>query len=174
MIGKVLNRWLTSGKLKREDLFIVTKLPPGGNRPNSVEKYLKESLKNLQVDYLDQYLIHCPFTFKEVEGNNHPHDENGEIMWENTDHVAVWKEMEKQVDAGRASTIGLSNFNERQIERILQNSRIKPATLQVEINLYLQQDPLVQYCKKNGVSLVAYSPLGSKGLQELLNKLGSE
>lgn len=137
-----------------------------------MEKYLKTSLEHLQLDYIDQYLIHTPFTFKDVPGDNHPKDENGCLLWENTDHLAVWKEMEKQVDAGRAKTIGLSNFNEKQIERILKSARIKPATLQVEINLYLQQYPLVEFCKRNGLSVVAYSPLGSKGLQELLSKMG--
>lgn len=97
-IGRALNRWLSSGKINRKDLFIVTKLPPGGNRPTSVETYLKKSLSNLQLDYVDQYLVHTPFTFKEVEGDLHPRDENGNMLWENTDHVAVWKEMEKQVN----------------------------------------------------------------------------
>lgn len=173
-IGRVLNRWLTAGKVARKDLFIVTKLPPSGNRPETVEKYLTKSLKNLQLDYLDQYLVHTPFTFAEKENDLHPMNDKGEIMWENTDQLGVWREMEKQVDAGKAMTIGLSNYNERQIERILKQCRIKPATLQVEINLYMQQGGLVEFCKKNGISVVAYSPLGSKGLQQLMNKLGSE
>lgn len=92
VIGKVLNRWITSGKVERKDLFIVTKLPPGGNRPESVAKYMKKSLENLQLDYLDQYLVHVPFTFVEVEGDNHPKNADGEMLAEmNTDHVAIWK-----------------------------------------------------------------------------------
>jgi len=70
--------------------------------------------------------------------------------------------MEEQVDAGRAKAIGLSNFNEKQIQRILDNSRIKPANLQIELHVYFQQRPLVEFCKKNNITVVAYSPLGSK------------
>lgn len=74
-----------------EDLFLVTKLPPGGNRPEGVAKYLKKSLENLQVSYLDLYLVHTPFSFKDVEGNLHP-IKDGKIDFDpTTDHVAVWK-----------------------------------------------------------------------------------
>lgn len=70
----------------------MTKLPPGGNRPEGVSKYLKRSLEYLQVDYLDLYLVHTPFAFKDVEGNLHPTTPDGRIdMDVTTDHVAVWK-----------------------------------------------------------------------------------
>lgn len=70
----------------------MTKLPPSGNRPEAVEKFLKRSLENLQVDYVDVYLVHVPFGFKDIEGNLHPINEQGEIDLDlTTDHVAVWK-----------------------------------------------------------------------------------
>ncbi|GLV43322.1 uncharacterized protein CBL_03865 [Carabus blaptoides fortunei] len=173
VIGRVLKRWITSGKVNRKDLFIVTKLPPGGTRPESVAKYMKKSLESLQLDYLDQYLMHVPFAFKEIEGDNHPKNADGEILVDmNTDHLAIWKEMEKLVDAGLTHTIGISNFNIRQIERILSNARIRPVTLQIELHVYFQQNELVDFCKQNSISVTAYSPLGSKGLSELLAKLG--
>jgi len=71
--------------------------------------------------------------------------------------------MEAQVDAGRAKAIGISNFNEKQIQRILDSARIKPANLQVELHVYFQQRPLVDFCHKNGISVVAYASLGSRG-----------
>lgn len=74
-----------------EDLFLVTKLPPSGNRPEGVSKFIKKSLENLQVSYLDLYLVHTPFGFKDVEGDLHP-IKDGEIDMDfTTDHVAVWK-----------------------------------------------------------------------------------
>lgn len=71
--------------------------------------------------------------------------------------------MEAQVDAGRAKSIGLSNFNSQQIERIVQNARIKPANLQVELHLYFQQKRLREVCEKHGITVCAYGPLGSQG-----------
>ncbi|XP_055616189.1 1,5-anhydro-D-fructose reductase [Toxorhynchites rutilus septentrionalis] len=169
-IGKVLKEWLDAGKVTRNELFVVTKLPPHGTRASSVEKFLKRSLADLQLEYVDLYHIHVPFTVPEVDG---PFlmDDNGEIVLETTtDHVALWKAMEKVLEAGLARNIGLSNFNQRQIQRILDNCQIKPANLQIENHIYLQQPELVEFCKRNGITVTAYSPLGSKGIEQLLNR----
>lgn len=110
VIGRVLNRWLSSGRLKRkrtfhfqfisiqsvvalsgEDLFIVTKLPPRGNRPEGVQKYIKLSLEALQLSYVDVYLIHTPFAFNEVEGQMFPVKDGKADLDLTTDHVATWK-----------------------------------------------------------------------------------
>ncbi|XP_043471485.1 1,5-anhydro-D-fructose reductase [Leptopilina heterotoma] len=173
-IGKTLKNWIDSGRVKREELFIVTKLPPPGNRPSGVDKWLKKSLKDLQLDYLDMYLIHTPFSFKEVEGDLHPVNENGEIQLDmTTDHVAVWKEMEKQVVAGRTRAIGLSNFNISQITRILNVTTVPVSNLQIELHVYFQQNELVAFCKEKSITVTAYSPLGSRGLVKLLGKTES-
>lgn len=80
--------------------------------------------------------------------------------------------MEKQVDAGRTRAIGLSNFNIKQIQRILDNARIPPANLQVELHVYHQQRELVEFCKKNNIVVTAYAPLGSPGLIAVMEKRG--
>ncbi|XP_966351.2 1,5-anhydro-D-fructose reductase [Tribolium castaneum] len=175
VIGKVLNRWLSSGKLTRKDIFLVTKLPPGGNRPEAVSKYIKRSLDLLQVQYLDLFLIHVPFAFKDVEGDLHPMTPDGRIDIDpSTDHVALWKAMEAQLDAGLTKSIGLSNFNQKQIERVLQNCRIPPSNLQVELHAYLQQKELVEFCKTNKIVVTAYSPLGSPGLAKFMAQFGQK
>lgn len=82
--------------------------------------------------------------------------------------------MEAQVDAGRAKAIGVSNFNIRQIEHILKSARIPPANIQVEMHLYLQQKELLDFCKKTGVTVCAYAPLGSPNFKHFVKKLGAD
>lgn len=86
IIGEVVNKWLTSGKLNRNELFITTKLPPMGMYPEKVEHYLESSLKNLKLNYVDLYLIHSPEGIKQI-----PENREALEMDENIDHLAVWK-----------------------------------------------------------------------------------
>lgn len=76
------------------------------------------------------------------------------------------------MDAGRARTIGLSNFNIRQISRILENARLPPTNLQIELHAYHQQKELVDFCQKNKIVVTAYSPLGSPGLKQFMAAFG--
>lgn len=174
-IGRVLNKWLTSNKVKREDLFIVTKLPIYGNRASCVEKCLRKSLNDLQLSYVDLYLIHVPFGVPETDDGNFARDENDDIIFDkDINHVATWKKMEEMVNLGLTKSIGISNFNKRQVQRILDNSVIKPACLQIELHIYFQQNELVEFCKQNNIVVTAYSPLGSKGIANLNKMAGVE
>lgn len=84
------------------------------------------------------------------------------------------QKLEETVTSGKTKSIGLSNFNQRQIQRIIDNSTIKPACLQVELHIYFQQKELVAFCKANDIAVVAYSPLGSKGIKDLYKNAGVE
>jgi len=134
-------------------------------KAEEVEQYIKLSLEKLKLDYVDLYLIHFPVGLvSNNEFDLFPVDKNGQAILDvTTDHVALWKAMEDQVDAGRCKTIGLSNFNSVQIERIVQSARIQPSNLQVELHAYFQQKPLRDLCWKYGISVCAYGPLGSGG-----------
>ncbi|KAK9875414.1 hypothetical protein WA026_007807 [Henosepilachna vigintioctopunctata] len=176
VIGNVIKRWISNGKLKREDIFLVTKVPTYAIDPEGVREYLKKSLANLQMDYVDLYLVHTPFGIKIIEETLHSAVSSGsnvEIDYK-TDLLAVWREMEKQVDAGFTKAIGISNFNKSQVKRILDNCKIRPSSLQVELHPYLQQNELVDFCKENNIVVVAYSPLGSLGLSVYIEKLGKK
>ncbi|CAH1390869.1 unnamed protein product [Nezara viridula] len=173
-IGASLAKMFDTGKIKREDLFIVTKLPMIGNRAEDVEVFLRKSLENLKLDYVDLYLIHIPIGMVN-RGLNviFPKDEQGNLLIDHsTNIVEVWKAMEAQVDAGRTKNIGLSNFNQSQIKRILDNCRIHPTNLQVEMHIYLQQKDLVSFCKQNDITVCAYSSLGSPALLTVMKHRG--
>lgn len=94
VIGKVFNEWISSGRIRREDLFITTKLPVSGNRAEDVERCLKQSLADLQLQYLDLYLIHVPFAVPWTDGP-FTFEENGNVVQSETDHIKTWKVIKK-------------------------------------------------------------------------------
>lgn len=125
-----------------------------------VKQACQISLKNLNITYLDNYLIHWPMAYKDGE-ELYPKDENGKPIFSNIDYVDTWKAMEELVDAGLCRHIGLSNFNRVQIERVLKIARIPPANLQIECHPYLNQKDLMEFCKSHNIVVTAYSSLGS-------------
>lgn len=141
-------------------MFIASKLWSNSHRPDLVIPALKDTLKNLKTSYVDLYLIHWPFAYKEgPEG--FPYDAQGKIIFSNVDYVDTWKAMETAVDLGLAKSIGVSNFNSVQLQRVLDMCRIKPVTNQVECHPYLTQQKLSAFLKSKDIVLTAYSPLGS-------------
>lgn len=88
VIGRVINKWISSGKIKREDLFITTKLPLPGIHEDRVELFMKKSLENLQLSYVDLYLIHFPVGTNYVGSSVTPPDQT---VLEKSDHIAIWK-----------------------------------------------------------------------------------
>ncbi|XP_014273415.1 1,5-anhydro-D-fructose reductase [Halyomorpha halys] len=171
-IGRSLKKIFESGKIKREELFIVTKLPHHGNRREDVEYFLKRSLADLQLDYVDLYLVHSPIGYKRHDDitKDVPNFTQLELDME-TDLVDLWKGMEAQVDAGRAKYIGISKFNSRQIQKILDNCRIRPVNLQIEMTIYLQEKELVAFCHQNDITVTAFSPFGSPGIKAFVESM---
>ncbi|KAJ0173721.1 hypothetical protein K1T71_010870 [Dendrolimus kikuchii] len=166
-LGRALKRWIGGDPNKRKELFVVTKLPPGGNRPDLVSEYFNASINDLGLDYIDLYLMHTPFAFEHVPGDLHPKNPDGTMRIDNsTDLLAVWKAIIKLKETGRVKHVGVSNFNEEQLQRI--SAIEKPACLQVEIHALCQQGPLIEAANKLGIPIVAYSPLGSRALAEAL------
>jgi len=159
-IGQAFKKKFDEG-LKREELFVTSKLWNTKHDPADVEPALKESLRDLQLDYLDLYLIHWPIGLQGGE-DRFPKGPDGKLLYSEVDYTDTWQEMEKAVDKGLVRSIGLSNFNSKQIQRVLDVARIKPAALQVEIHPYLIQNELVNFCKENGIVVTGYSPLASR------------
>lgn len=163
VVGNVLQKWFKAGKVKREDLFIVTKLPIHAVHHDRVEKFLVEELKNLQLDYVDLYLVHNPAGIK-ADGWKPLINDKGECVPDLTTTLEqVWKAMEDQVTAGRAKAIGISNYSISQVERTAKCAKILPANHQVELNANYPKTALREVCAKYGITVCAFAPLGSPG-----------
>lgn len=156
-VGVGLRAKIEDGTVKREDLFITTKLWNNFHAKHLVRPKLEESLKSFQFDYIDLFLIHWPFAFKE-DAELWPSEDKS--AYSEIDYLETWQGMEECVTSGLAKNIGVSNFNSEQMDRLLKNRMIKPVINQIEVNVNLNQKKLIEFCKERDVLVVGYCPLG--------------
>ncbi|KAL0132764.1 hypothetical protein PUN28_000478 [Cardiocondyla obscurior] len=159
-IGTAIHAKIAEGVVKREDLFITSKLWNTFHRPALVEPAIKQTLADFNLDYIDLYLIHWPFGFKEGK-EIFPTSADGKVIITDEDYLDTWKAMENVLSKGLTKNIGVSNFNSEQLSRLLENATVKPVTNQVECHPYLTQKKLSDFCKEREILITAYSPLGS-------------
>ncbi|KAI1299359.1 1,5-anhydro-D-fructose reductase [Halotydeus destructor] len=161
-VGRALSYAISAGMVKRDELFVTSKLWLTFLAEDRVEQCLKRSLKHLQLSYVDLYLVHWPMAFKDDDDEMYPLSSDGSVSFR-TDitFTDTWRGMENILKLGLAKSIGVSNFNEDQINRLLEKATIKPAVNQIEHHPYLSQKQLVDYCKSQNITVTAYSPLGS-------------
>ncbi|XP_040201573.1 aldo-keto reductase family 1 member C1-like [Rana temporaria] len=161
-VGQAINAKIADGTVKREDIFYTGKLWSSNHVPERVRPALEKSLKDLGLDYMDLFIIHNPVELKPGD-DPFSKDENGKLIFHNTDIRDTWKALEACKDAKLVRSIGVSNFNSKQLELILNmpGLKYKPVCNQVECHIFLNQSKLLEFCKSKDIVLVGYSVLGS-------------
>lgn len=160
-VGEALAEAFQTGLVKREDLFITTKL--WNSDHGHVHEACKDSLKKLRLDYLDLYLVHFPVATKHtgVGTTASALDEDGVLDIDTTISLeTTWHAMEDLVSKGLVRSIGISNYDVFLTRDCLAYSKIKPAVNQIETHPYFQRDSLVKFCQKHGICVTAHTPLG--------------
>jgi len=160
VVGAAMREAFEAGTLRREELFVTTKLWNNNHRPERVRPALEASLRRLQLDYLDCYLVHTPFAFKPGD-EMYPRDEHEQPIYDaGVTLVETWRAMERLVDEGRARAIGLSDITLEKLKEIVAVARIKPAIVQIESHPYLPEWEMLKFCRQHGIVLQAFAPLG--------------
>ena len=159
-VGDAMQAAFKAGTVRREDVFVTTKLWNTNHRPERVKPAFDASRRRLQVDYVDCYLIHTPFAFRPGDEQD-PRDERGQVIYDpGVTLVETWRALERLVDDGQCKSIGLSDVTLEKLREIVAAARIKPAVVQVESHPYLPEWDLLDFCREHGIVLLAFAALG--------------
>ncbi|WP_055069672.1 aldo/keto reductase [Clostridium massiliamazoniense] len=149
-----VGRGIKESSVKREDIFLVTKLWNSDHGYENTIKAFNRSLENLQVEYIDLYLIH----------------------WPNKLNLETWRAFEDLYNAGKVRAIGVCNFKIGHLEELKKEAKIMPMVNQIEIHPLSSKENMLKYCNENNIQLVAWSPImrGKLSSNELINDLAKK
>jgi alcohol dehydrogenase (NADP+) len=158
-VGQGIADALGDGLVKRNELFVTSKLWNSSHRLEDVKPALEKSLNDLRLDYLDLYLVHWPVAFK--PGVDFATQREEFYTYQDVPLTQTWSAMQEQKSSGATRHIGVSNFNQAKLRELLDMAGEKPEMNQVEMQPFLPQESLVKFCRENDILLTAFSPLGS-------------
>ena len=163
-IGAVLKEVFAEGIVKREELWITSKV--WNDKHQQVVESCKQTLSDLQLDYLDLYLVHWPFPNFHAPKCDVTARQPDSVPYIHADYMKTWAQMENLVEAGLVKNIGTSNVTIAKMKLILSDCKIKPVVNEMEIHPHFQQPELYNYMIENNVQVIGYSPIGSPGRPE--------
>jgi alcohol dehydrogenase (NADP+) len=166
VIGGVFEEALASGAVKREELFIISKVWNDKHGKGDVLLSLAKTLRDLRLDYVDAYLVHWPFPNYHAPGCDGDARNPDSVPFSADRYMRTWEEMERLRDMGLARNIGMSNMTIAKLEAVLPRCRIKPAVVEMELHPSFQQPQLFDYCTARGIQPIAYCPVGSPNRPE--------
>ncbi|KAI7894794.1 4-dihydromethyltrisporate dehydrogenase [Mucor mucedo] len=169
-VGQGIKRAIDEGIVKREELFVISKLWASFHSKDDVRRSFNVTLGNLGLNYIDLYLIHFPFATESVDLSlpiTGFLNKDNKFVLQRTPIHETWGAMENLVDAGLVRNIGLSNFNVQSILDLLTYARIKPAILEIELHPYLWQERLITWVKSQGIDIIAYASFGNTVFDEV-------
>jgi alcohol dehydrogenase (NADP+) len=158
-IGQAFADAFAGGLVTREELWVTSKLWNNAHRREQVVPALQKTLRDLQLNYLDLYIIHWPVALQENVG--FPASADDFLSLHEVPLSETWEGMEQCVEQGLARHIGVSNFSIPKLSALLATAQVRPEMNQVEMHPYLQQQRLLDYCQEHNIHVTAYSPLGS-------------
>jgi len=160
-IGQVLAEVFAEGKMSRKDVWITSKLRAGAMHPDQIDNQINTTLADLQLTYLDLYLINQPVPVLLGGGPN-----NSPVALRGVCIQQVWRKLEEIHDSGKVKSIGISNFPTVLVNDLLNYARIKPVINQIERTPYFTQKRHITWCQSQGLQFTAYGPLGAPGTHQ--------